>query len=291
MCGIAGLVVLRSRESAAALRATARRMSAALLHRGPDDGGEWADADAGVAFGHRRLSIVDLSPHGHQPMMSACGRYVIVFNGEIYNHREIRSELDRLHSAVAAVSVGTEAQAEPNVGARIAWRGHCDTEVMLAAIARLGRLEALKRFVGMFAFALWDRHDARAAPRARPDRREAAVLRLDGRHAAVRLRTEGAARAPCVARRLDRGCARVVHAPRLRAGAVFDLPRRRKLLPGTVRHHPRRIALRRRDPCRRRTGRRATCAERRVAAPFSGTGKRPVEAARRACCAKPSRAR
>lgn len=117
-----------------------RRMSDALRHRGPDDAGAYADPEAGVALGHRRLSIVDLSPEGHQPMPSASGRYVIAFNGEIYNFPEVRAALE-------------------SAGAAPAWRGHSDTEVMLAAIERWGVRGALERFNGMFAFALWDRHE------------------------------------------------------------------------------------------------------------------------------------
>ncbi len=113
-------------------------MARAIAHRGPDDEGAWADADAGIALGHRRLSIVDLSPEGHQPMASATGRYVIAFNGEIYNFEAIRAELDAAADAPR-------------------WRGHSDTEVMLAAFERWGVDGALSRLNGMFAFALWDR--------------------------------------------------------------------------------------------------------------------------------------
>jgi asparagine synthase (glutamine-hydrolysing) len=110
-------------------------MSRTLTHRGPDDGGVWVDADNGVALGHRRLSIVDLSAEGHQPMRSADGRFVLVYNGEIYNFSEIR---DILESA----------------GHR--FRGHSDTEVLLAGFCQWGIDETLKKTVGMFALALWD---------------------------------------------------------------------------------------------------------------------------------------
>jgi asparagine synthase (glutamine-hydrolysing) len=113
-------------------------MSESLSHRGPDDAGTWVDGDAGIAFGHRRLSVLDLSPAGHQPMISASGRYVVVFNGEIYNHLEIRSELELLASP-------------PD------WRGHSDTETLLSGVERWGVDSVLKKSVGMFAFALWDR--------------------------------------------------------------------------------------------------------------------------------------
>jgi asparagine synthase (glutamine-hydrolysing) len=140
MCGISGFIAYGSRDHAALAQVTSA-MTAALVHRGPDDDGVWVDGSTGVALGHRRLSILDLSPHGRQPMSSACGRYVIVFNGEIYNHAELRRDLE---SAGAG---------------RPSWRGHSDTEVMLASFAAWGVEAALKRFVGMFAFALWDRSD------------------------------------------------------------------------------------------------------------------------------------
>ncbi len=114
-----------------------RRMTDRITHRGPDAGASWVDGDAGVALGHRRLAILDLTAEGAQPMVSASGRYVLVFNGEIYNYLEIRAELER-------------------TGART-WRGHSDTEVMLAAFEDYGLEDSLKRFVGMFALALWDR--------------------------------------------------------------------------------------------------------------------------------------
>ena len=140
MCGLTGFWQPTgcARDEAAA---TARRMADTLAHRGPDDAGVWVDEAAGLALGHRRLAILDLSPAGHQPMVSASGRFVIAFNGEIYNHRELRAELAKLGAG----------------GAAPAWRGHSDTETLLAAVEAWGIEAALKRSVGMFALALWDR--------------------------------------------------------------------------------------------------------------------------------------
>jgi asparagine synthase (glutamine-hydrolysing) len=136
MCGLTGFWQPAGAPRAA-METLARQMAERLAHRGPDDTGEWANEKAGVAFGHRRLSIVDLSREGHQPMFSASGRFVIAFNGEIYNFRDVRTALER-------------------DGAAPVWRGHSDTEVMLAAFERWGVEGALQRLVGMFAFALWD---------------------------------------------------------------------------------------------------------------------------------------
>ena len=137
MCGIAGFIGGRKRIENAIV---ARRMADAISRRGPDDSGVWVDAENGVALAHRRLAIVDLSIAGHQPMLSSCERWVITFNGEIYNHGELRAELER-------------------TGLVHPWRGHCDTEVLLAAIKAWGVRGALERSVGMFAFALWDRRE------------------------------------------------------------------------------------------------------------------------------------
>jgi asparagine synthase (glutamine-hydrolysing) len=134
MCGIAGIVVGGAPLTNAA--EIVARMTATLLHRGPDSGGAWSDAEAGVFFGHRRLAIVDLTADGAQPMLAASGRYVITYNGEIYNFGELRAELEQ---------------------AGRTFRGHSDTEVMLVAIEQWGLRAALLRFTGMFAFALWDR--------------------------------------------------------------------------------------------------------------------------------------
>ncbi len=130
MCGLAGIYSPSDSPDQNALA----RMSAALHHRGPDDSGTWSEGP--VAFAHRRLSIVDLSKAGAQPMTSASGRYVIAYNGEIYNAADLKSHLPAL-----------------------TWRGHSDTEVLLAAIEYLGLEKALNLCDGMFALALFDRHD------------------------------------------------------------------------------------------------------------------------------------
>src|SRR5512134_2796401 len=118
MCGIAGFWQARGAPHAD-LAADARAMADTLAHRGPDDEGVWVDPGACIALAHRRLSIVDLSPEGHQPMHSASRRYVIVFNGEIYNYRDLRAELETQRAAPR-------------------WRGHSDTEVLLAAVEHWG---------------------------------------------------------------------------------------------------------------------------------------------------------
>ncbi|HEX6851625.1 MAG TPA: asparagine synthase (glutamine-hydrolyzing) [Candidatus Polarisedimenticolaceae bacterium] len=139
MCGFAGAFAPDTNDDA--WRGNLGAMAAALAHRGPDDEGLWWDADAGVGLAFRRLAILDLSAEGHQPMASASGRYVIAFNGEVFNFAELRAELG--------------SPGERN------WRGHSDTEVMLAAIEAWGLVPAVSRFVGMFAFALWDRRERR----------------------------------------------------------------------------------------------------------------------------------
>ncbi len=136
MCGICGILSRNGPAHPDALRAAAMSMTDTLVHRGPDDGHVWSDATAGLALGHRRLSILDLSAAGRQPMESPSGRHIIAYNGEIYNFRELRRELEGLgHS----------------------FRGHSDTEVLLAAIGQWDVERALRRANGMFAFALWDR--------------------------------------------------------------------------------------------------------------------------------------
>ncbi|MEZ5665408.1 MAG: asparagine synthase (glutamine-hydrolyzing) [Burkholderiaceae bacterium] len=144
MCGLTGFWRLASRTG---LDDVAGRMSNAIIHRGPDDAGTWADEASGVALGHRRLAIIDLSAAGHQPMHSVSGRYVRVFNGEVYNHLEIRAEVEAWRRG----GDGGDAQAG---GMR--WRGHSDTETVLAAFECWGVEATLQRCVGMFAIALWD---------------------------------------------------------------------------------------------------------------------------------------
>ena len=135
MCGITGLWPVQITSPLAPI---VDNMAAALASRGPDAAGSWVDDKGGIALGHQRLSILDLSPAGHQPMHSACARYVLAFNGEIYNQVQLRAELE-------------------SAGLAPAWRGHSDTESLLAAIAVWGLEQTLHRCVGMFAIALWDR--------------------------------------------------------------------------------------------------------------------------------------
>lgn len=140
MCGITGFwqpdPVL-----ADSARALVLRMAARIAHRGPDGEGAWVDPGAGLALGHRRLAVVDLGPTGHQPMSSASARYVIAYNGEIYNHQDLRRRLEN-DGCVAG-----------------AWRGHSDTETLLAAVEAWGLKRTLQACIGMFALALWDRKE------------------------------------------------------------------------------------------------------------------------------------
>lgn len=141
MCGLTGYIQSGAVNISEA-KNTAARMAQTISHRGPDDSGVWVDEQNGVVLAHRRLAVIDLSPAGHQPMVSASGRFVIAFNGEIYNHLDLRAEL--VNSGVS------EAEG-------IGWRGHSDTESLLAGIDRWGLKKALQKAVGMFALALWDR--------------------------------------------------------------------------------------------------------------------------------------
>ena len=138
MCGLTGFWQQDAAHSD--LAPMVRAMSDRIIHRGPDDSGVWVDEAAGLALAHRRLSIVDLSAAGHQPMLSSSSRYVLAYNGEVYNHLDLRRELE-------------------TTGAAPPWRGHSDTETLLACIEAWGVEATLKRSVGMFAFALWDRQE------------------------------------------------------------------------------------------------------------------------------------
>lgn len=145
MCGLAGFVDASGASPSGEWPILLRRMGEAIRHRGPDDSGLWMDEQVGVGLVHRRLSIVDLSPAGHQPMVSASGRFVIAFNGEIYNHLKLRAELAYLYSSGGR--------------GRLQWGGHSDTETLLAGFDAWGCEATLKKSVGMFAIALWDRHE------------------------------------------------------------------------------------------------------------------------------------
>jgi len=134
MCGITGIFGnLRKDE----LAISVQKMSSTLTHRGPDDAGTWINEESGIAFGHQRLSIVDLSSVGHQPMMSPCGRFSVIFNGEIYNHLQLR---DKLNASAYKQS----------------WKGHSDTETLVSAFSQWGIEKTLEQLVGMFAIAVWD---------------------------------------------------------------------------------------------------------------------------------------
>jgi asparagine synthase (glutamine-hydrolysing) len=134
MCGISGIYGDLQKDD---LYSSVRKMSATLNHRGPDDSGIWIDKENSIALGHQRLSIVDLSSAGHQPMLSPCGKFVVVFNGEIYNHLQLRGELN-------------------NSKYRQSWKGHSDTETLVSAFSQWGIEKTLSRLVGMFAIAVWD---------------------------------------------------------------------------------------------------------------------------------------
>lgn len=135
MCGFVGFLSLQTSQWG---EPVLQRMASTIAHRGPDDSGYWLDGEAGIALGHRRLAIVDLSAAGHQPMSSPSGRYLIAFNGEIYNHLDLRAELSDQSQGVI-------------------WRGHSDTETLLAGFDEWGIERTIKKCIGMFAFAAWDR--------------------------------------------------------------------------------------------------------------------------------------
>src|SRR3989304_1225120 len=136
MCGISGFFCSNN-SPITQLQEIITKMTLQLTHRGPDDSGSWIDENRGMALGHRRLSIIDLSPAGHQPMLSFCGRYVCVYNGEIYNFIELKKELEKTGVPI--------------------WRGHSDTEVMLAGFSVWGIEATIPRLNGMFACAVFDK--------------------------------------------------------------------------------------------------------------------------------------
>lgn len=138
MCGLVGIFNVQNPLDSESSFQTLEQMTSTLQHRGPDDRGKWLDSEAGIAFGFQRLAILDLSPFGHQPMHSACGRYAMVFNGEIYNFVELRQTLEH---------------------AKHRFQGHSDSEVLLAAFANWGVEQTLQQINGMFAIALWDKQE------------------------------------------------------------------------------------------------------------------------------------
>lgn len=140
MCGFAGFLGGRWLDGGQEAELRLREMNSRISHRGPDSDGYWHDAISGIALGHRRLAIVDLSPAGHQPMLSADGRFIIAFNGEIYNHLSMRASLEK------KTTISSQA-----------WRGHSDTETLLAGFSEWGVKETIERCEGMFAIAVWDR--------------------------------------------------------------------------------------------------------------------------------------
>lgn len=139
MCGFVGFLSDNQTNGIDCVNAVLQRMADRVVARGPDGFGAW-QGDSGIALAHRRLSILDLSAAGHQPMACYTGRYVIAFNGEIYNHLALRDELERAHSASS-------------------WRGHSDTETLLVGFVVWGIRATLERCIGMFAFAVWDKSE------------------------------------------------------------------------------------------------------------------------------------
>ena len=211
MCGIAGFVDFRRRSSADELRTVADCMARRLHHRGPDDAGSWIDPEAGLVLAHAQLAIVDLSPAGAQPMQSSCGRFVLSYNGEVYNAQELRSELE---------AAGRK------------FRGHSDTEVLAEGCAVWGVDRTVRRLIGMFAFAAaFDRRErtpflARDRLGIKPFTGDACDRRLR-----LRVRTQGVAVGPRLARELDTGALAAISyvpAPRTIYRGVD------KLTPGTI---------------------------------------------------------
>ena len=137
MCGFAGFID-NSLQSNVLLDVQLKKMAEAISHRGPDDQGFWADKNIGIGLAHTRLSIIDLTEAGSQPMQSVSNRFIVSFNGEIYNHQEIRKKLQ-------------------TIAGKDSWRGHSDTETLIEAIDSWGLEKTLQLLKGMFAFALYDK--------------------------------------------------------------------------------------------------------------------------------------
>ncbi len=142
MCGIAGFIQGKSSKININYNAVVNQMADALEHRGPDDKGFWIDDESNIALSYRRLAVIDLSKNGNQPMVSQNNRWIIVYNGEIYNHKELRKNLD-------------------DSGYKIKWKGTSDTETLLACIEFWGLEKSLSKIVGMFSFSLWDKKTKR----------------------------------------------------------------------------------------------------------------------------------
>lgn len=251
MCGIVGALSLADvSQSIGALQA----MTDAILSRGPDDQGHWHDADAGIVLGHRRLSVVDLSPAGHQPMPSAGGQLTIVFNGEIYNHMDLRAELER-------------------TGRAPEWRGHSDTETLLAAIAAWGTEEALKRTVGMFAFALWDR-EARTLTLARDRMGEKPLYYgWQGRHFLFGSELAALRPHPAFRAEIDRGAIALMMRHNYIPAPHSIYTGIRKLQPGTILT----ISADDQEAEPRSWWSMAGCVEQGLAQPFQGTPDEAVD--------------
>ncbi len=216
MCGIAGFLRPGSSCDPASMRRHVIDMTKSLAHRGPNDEGAWVDPIAGVALGNRRLAIIDLSPEGHMPMHSASGRYVITYNGEIYNSAAIARTLE-------------------SAGLAPRWRGHSDTEVILAAIEAWGLDRALESFNGMFAFALWDVRERTLCLVRDRTRGKASLLRSPQRCTRIRFGIESdlalSRRSPDDRPRLARSLP-ARDTPSIRGD---DLPRRSRHPPRNVR--------------------------------------------------------
>ncbi len=202
MCGIAGLFDPGRVCTDEVLRRHVEEMASALVHRGPDDSGIWVDAEHGVALGYRRLSVVGLGPEGAQPMVSSDGRWVVVYNGELYNHRELRHRL---------------------VGEGVAFRGGSDTEVLVATVEHWGLTAALDSWEGMFALALWDRQQHQLHLVRDRFGEKPLYYGWVGPIPGLRLRAEGTAPTPRVRRRHRSRRGGPLPSPQLRSGPPHHL--------------------------------------------------------------------